>query len=159
MENEHEVNALEEDSFQESTEKKDQRISEESATKSVDEILDFYRIKFKHIVNDQGKEGAETWKNKMVEAFRDGLLETNQDPDPDKGFQIIQHTSTGQTIFYNEYGSKAAKEYAKQRDSASANLAMMASMSGKGMPFFESKKNFSGSDTRLLESIGLIFLF
>jgi hypothetical protein len=159
MGNEHEVNALEENSFQEPAEKKDQRISEESATKSVDEILDFYRIKFKHIVNDQGKEGAETWKNKMVEAFRDGLLETKQDPDPEKGFQIIQHTSTGQTVIYNEYGVKAAREYAKQRDSASANLAMMASMSGKGMPFFESRKNFSGSDIRLLEALGMVFLF
>ena len=139
--------------------KKKQRLSKEAAEKSVNEILNFYRIKFEHIVNDQGKEGAETWKNKIVEAFRDELLETNHDSDPEKGFQIIQHTSTGVTVIYNEYGVTAARAYSKEKDTASANLAMMAAMSGKGVPYFESKKNFSGSDIRLLEQIGLIFLF
>jgi hypothetical protein len=134
-----------------------QRISKDSAKVTLDEILKKYRIKFEHIVNDQGKEGAETWYNKIVEAIRDGLLETNVDPVG--GFQIIQHTSKDKTVVYNEYGFKAAREYAKQRDNASAVFAMLGSLCGKGLEYFESEKNFAGQDIKLADSIGLIFLF
>lgn len=135
------------------------KISEEAATESVDEMLKEYRVKFKHIVSDQGKDGAETWKNKMVEAFMDGSLETRRDPDPEKGFQIIQNTSKGKTVVYNELDLNASKAYAKERDTASAAFAMMASMAGKGVPYFEKKANFSGGDLRLLESLAMLFLF
>lgn len=138
---------------------KEPRISEKSAKASVDEILKHYRIKFDHIVNDQGKDGAKTWYNKMVEAFRDELLETRQDSDPEKGFQIVQHTTTGKEIVYNEYGFKAAREYAKQKDSTSGQFSLLGSLSGKEMSYFESKKNFSGGDLRLSEAIVLVFFF
>lgn len=133
-------------------------ISKESAEKTFNDWLDYYRIKFEHIVNDQGKEGAETLKNKIVEAIRDGIIETQISENAEEGFQIIQHTATGKAVIYNEYGYKAAREAARQKDNFSAGMALMGSLSGKGMDYFESKKNFSGPDLKLTEYIYTVFL-
>lgn len=141
------------------TEEKKPRISEKSAEKSVQELLDYYEVEFEDIVNDQGKEGAKTWKNKIARAFQKERLETKIDDDPEKGFCIIQHTSTGKSFTYKEYNHKAATAYAKQKDSASASFSLLGSLSGQSSEIFKSKKNFSGPDLRLAEAVVMIFFF
>ncbi len=133
------------------------KIDKRAAEASVDELLDFYDIEFEDIVNDQGKEGAKTWKNKIIRAFQKGRLETVQDPD--KGFCIIQNFSTGKSLTYKEYGAKAAIQSAKQKDAESANLTLLASLSGNFLVWFEKKVNCSGPDLRLAEAIVMVFFF
>ncbi|NIA28338.1 MAG: hypothetical protein GWP06_00320 [Actinobacteria bacterium] len=147
----------EEKIFKDPPEKKP-RIGEDAAKDIFKGWLDYYDIKFSHIVNDQGREGAETLENKIVCAIQDEKIETNLSTDPNEGFQIIQHTRPGKTITYNEYGFKAARESAKQKDSASAQIALLASLSGLGMPNFDNKKWFSGPDLKLAEYISILFL-
>ncbi len=141
------------------TEEKKPRISPESAEKSVQDLLDFYEIEFEDIVNDQGKEGAKTWKNKITRAFQKERLETRKDDDPEKGFCIIQHTSTGKHFTYKEYNHKAAIAYAGQKDNASASFSLLGSLSGQSSEIFKSRKNFSGPDLRLAEAVVMIFFF
>lgn len=138
--------------------KEEKKISKESAQKVFNEILEYYDIDFEDIVNDQGKEGAKTLENKLIRAIMAGRIETKMSDDHNQGFQIIQHTRTGKTVAYNEYGTKAARESAKQKDSASAQYALLGSLSGLGMDYFNSKKNFPGPCLKLAEYVAVIFL-
>lgn len=135
------------------------KIDRESAEKSVDELLEHYHIEFENIVNYEGKEGAKTWKNKMIKAFQEGRLETYKDDDPEKGFCIIQNFSTGKSLTYKEYGFTAAVQSSKQKDPTTANLTLLASLAGNMVGFFSSKKNCSGPDLRLAEAVVTIFFF
>ncbi len=134
------------------------KISEESAGETFQGILDFYDIDFEDIVNDQGKEGAQTLRNKFIRAIQKGKVETNQSDDPDKGFQIIQNLSTGQIIAYNEYNAKAAEESDKGKGVSSAQYRLLGSLSGKGVDFIKNNKVFRGPDLKLAEYIAVIFL-
>ena len=98
------------------------KISEKSATETFDKWLEYYDIKFEHIVNDQGKEGAATLQNKLVEAIRWGKIETQISEDLNEGFQIIQHTTPGKDVVYNEYGYKAAKESLQEVQKVAPNF-------------------------------------
>lgn len=133
-------------------------ISKESAQDVFDGILEYYDIDFEDIVNDQGKDGAKTVQNKFIRAIMSGRIETNIHDDAKKGFQIIQHTRPGETVVYNEYNLKAARESAKAKDSTSAQFCLLASMSGLGVPYFENVKNFRGPDLKLAEYISILFL-
>ena len=133
-------------------------ISEESAKNTFNKILDYYDIDFEDIVNDQGKEGAKTLQNKFIRAIRKGRVETNVDDDPKKGFQIIQHLSTGKTITYNEYNATAAEESDKGKGSSAMQYHLLASLSGKGVPYIKNATNFRGPDVKLAEYIAILFL-
>lgn len=137
---------------------KKRELSKESAQAVFDEILEYYDIDFSDIVNDQGKEGAETLKNKLVRNIMAGRIETNQSEDLDEGFQIIQHTRRGVTVVYNEYGAKPAEESDKAKGVSAAHYRLAGSLSGKGADYIKSKKNFSGPDIKLLEYIMTLFL-
>ena len=133
------------------------KITKEGAEESVNKLLDYYDIEFEDIVNDQGKEGARTWKNKIVRAFQKGRLELLEDPD--KGFCIVQNFSTKKQLVYKEYGAIAAIQSAKQKDSETANLTLLASLSGNMVAWFKSRSNCTGPDLRLAEAIVMVFFF
>jgi len=139
-------------------EKKEPVLSDEAAQAVFQEILDYYDIEFDDIVNDQGQEAAKTLKNKMVRSIRKGKIETRMHDDIDKGFQIIQHTSTGKVIEYNEYNATAAEESDKGKGISAAQYRLLGSLSGKGAEFIKSKHNLRGPDLKLAEYIAVLFL-
>ncbi len=140
------------------TVKKKKELSKESATKVFDEILEYYDLDFEDIVNDQGKEGAETLRNKLVRSIMNGRVETNIDDDPEKGFQIIQNTRKGVRVVYNEYNAKAAEESDKAKGISASQYRLLGSLCQKGTDYIKSKKNFNGADLKLAEYIAVLFL-
>ena len=142
----------------EPSEKDEPKISDESAKEIFQRILDYYDIDFQDIVSDQGKNGAETLRNKFIRAIMKGKIETNMSDDPDKGFQIIQNSSTGITIAYNEYNAVAAEQGDRGKGQSSAQYELLGSLCGKGSDYIKSKKNLRGPDLKLAEYIAVLFL-
>jgi hypothetical protein len=140
-----------EDVFQDLPEK---GLSQESAQKVFDEILEYYDIDFDDIVNDQGKEGAETLQNKLVRSIKQGRIETNLSDESAEGFQIIQHTRDGKTFTYNEYNAKAAEESDKAKGVSASQYRLLGSLSGQG----ETIKKMRGPDLKLAEYVAVLFL-
>jgi len=138
--------------------KKRRKISKESAKAVFEEVLAYYDIDFEDIVNDQGKEGAQTLQNKLIRAISDGRIEVNHSQDPEKGFQIIQNLSTGQTVAYNEYNAKAAEEGDKGKGPSAMQYRLLGSLSGKGVDHIKSPKVFRGPDLKLAEFVAVLFL-
>lgn len=134
-----------------------EKMSKESATLNFDAILYKYDIDFKDIVNERGREGAETIRNKFVRAFMYGRMDINLSSDPEKGFQIIQNLSTGKTVAYNEYNTTAAEESDKGVGSSEQQYQLLGSLCGKSAEYIKSKSNFRGEDLRLAECIALLF--
>jgi len=134
--------------------KKELKLSTEAAKDVFQEIFDFYDIDFDDIVNDQGKDGAKTLKNKFIRAIRKGRIETKLNDDSTKGFQIIQHTMDNQTFTYNEYNAKAAEESDKAKGVSAAQYRLLGSLSGKGVAI----KKMRGPDLKLAEYIAILFL-
>ena len=130
------------------------KLSAEAAQEVFQSILDFYDIDFDDIVNDQGKDGAQTLKNKFIRAIRKGRIETKLNDDSEKGFQIIQHTMDDLTFAYNEYNAKAAEESDKAKGVSAAQYRLLGSLSGKGLAV----KKMRGPDLKLAEYIAILFL-
>lgn len=149
---------MEDKNLKESFLNSEKGISKESAQQVFDGILDYYDIDFEDIVNDQGKEGAKTLQNKFIRAIMKGRVETNMSDDPKKGFQIIQHLSTGKSITYNEYNATAAEESDKGKGSSEMQYRLLASLAGKGIPYIKNSSIFRGPDVKLAEYIAVIFL-
>lgn len=135
---------------------KKREISEESATKTFDEILEYYDIEIDDIVNDQGKEGAETLRNKLIRAIKDGRIETRMSENIEEGFQIIQHTRRGVTVVYNEYNATAAEESDKEKTISGGRYRLLGSLCKKGKDYIMSPKNFNGADLKLAEFISIL---
>lgn len=130
------------------------KLSEEAAKAVFEELLDYYDIDFEDIVNDQGKEGAQTLQNKFIRAIRNGRIETKMNDDAAKGFQIIQHTRDGKVFEYNEYNAKAAEESDKAKGISASQYRLLGSLSGKG----ETIKKMRGPDLKLAEYVAVLFL-
>lgn len=129
------------------------KISRERAQEIIQEWLDFYDIDFEDIVNDQGKEGAQTIQNKLVRAIMKGRLET--DPNNEKGFVVFQHINDGKTLIYNELSGHQMIEGEKAKGSIAGMYAMLGSLCGLGSTAI---KNLKGKDLGLAHAIGTIFL-
>lgn len=129
-------------------------LSEEAASETFQELLDFYDIDFEDIVNDQGSEAAKTLRNKFIRAIRKGRIETNLSDDPAQGFQIIQHTMDKKTFTYNEYNARAAEESDKGKGVSASQYRLLGSLSGKGTAI----KKMRGPDLKLAEYIAVLFL-
>ncbi len=134
------------------------KLSVVAAKEIFQEILDFYDIDFEDIVNDQGKEGAETLRNKLIRAIRKGKIETHMSDDPEKGFQIIQNSSTGITLAYNEYNATSAEESDKGKGISAMQYRLLGSLCGKGTDYIKNRKILRGPDLKLAEYIAVIFL-
>ena len=134
------------------------KLSEEAARNIFNELLDYYDIDFEDIVNDQGKEGAQTLQNKFIRAIMKGKIETNHSQDPEEGFQIIQHLSTGSSVAYNEYNAKAAEESDKGKGVSASQYMLLGSLCQKGADYIKSNKVFRGPDLKLAEYIAVLFL-
>lgn len=133
------------------------KISKESAQKTFNELLEYYDIDFEDIVNERGKEGAQTLQNKFVRAIQNGKIETNLSSDPKKGFQIIQNLASGKTITYNEYNAEAAEASDRGTGVSSSQYLLLGKLSGKAEGYIKNPANFNGPDLRLAEHIALLF--
>ena len=132
-------------------EKKEIELSKESAQAIIKEWFDHYDIDFSDIVNDQGKEGAETVRNKLTRAIKKGRLQTKKE----NGFEVIQHLTDGKTLTYGELSGKHMIEGEKAKGSISGMYAMLGSLAGIEKTAIE---NLKGKDLGLAHAVGTIFL-
>jgi hypothetical protein len=133
-------------------EEKTKTIGDLRAKEILQEWLDYYDIEFDDIVNEQGKEGAETAVNKLKRAIRNGRLEIEEDPE--KGLIVIQHTKKT-VIKYGEISGKSKMEADKHKGNHSRLYAILGSLSGLGVDAIAKLK---GKDLGLAECIAVVFL-
>lgn len=137
---------------------KKREISEESAEKQFNDWIDYYFIDFDDIISDQGKNGAKKIKNVLVRAIRKGIIEFKQSSDPEEGFQVIQNTTTGKRIAYNEYNIVGLEEFDKGKGTSEAQFRLLGSLCGLGYDTLKSKKYMMAPDIKIAENISTIFL-
>lgn len=132
---------------------KEVKIQEEPATAVFDEILDYHEIRWTQLENDQGPEGANMIKSKIVDAIQRGRIETNIHEDHQKGFQVIIHMRDGKSATFNEYNHKGLEEGAKCK--TVKNIALMGALLDEGG---EARlKQLRGPDLKLVEVLSVLF--
>jgi len=137
---------------------KDFKLSDESAKAIFNEFLEYYDIAFSDIISERGQNAAEQLQKKIVRAIQRGDLQTQMSDKIEEGLQIIQTTSRGVVITYNEYNATANMEADKGRSVAETYYRLLGSLCGKGVDFITNKKNFAPKDLKIAECLAVLFL-
>jgi hypothetical protein len=87
--------------------KKEYKLSEESAKTELQKLIDHYECDFE-LIPQGAEEAVEQIFNQLLSAIRQGKLEID-DKDADKGLTVIQHLKNGDSLTYRELrgGDKA----------------------------------------------------
>lgn len=135
------------------------KISEESALEQVVEILDYYDIPIERFEQSEKTEQAgENILDSLVACYRKGQL---QNVRTDKEIlNIIQTTQSGETITYQEVGSKQKKIMDKYpTENYKRMYAFLGSLCGLGSDAIEQLKAGRGqNDLACAEFLGSLFL-
>ena len=134
------------------------KVSEESAEKQMQDLLDYYEIEAHHITTEHGQDAIQTINNRLVAAIQKGRLEIGSD---DEGrIQITQHLKhppgDSPTIIYGEVTAKAklATDGLGETKNAGRVHAFMGSLSGLGPGAIGKLR---GVDMGVMEKLFLVF--
>ena len=131
------------------------KISEESATKEIQKILDYYEIDIEKDFDDEYRKVFDQSLSKAIKAVRLGRLSIKID---NEGIKITQSLKSGSTtITYREIDgvAKIATRSVGKDDSFGKLYEIMGSLSGLGSDAITKLK---GVDLSLCECLGAIFL-
>lgn len=135
------------------------KISEDTATGQVKELLAHYKLDVEDIESEPSRKAFESSLNKLVKAYQRGQLENKKD---DKGrFQVIQHLSAApgevSDITYDELKGKhkVAMDGLEGNDTYARQQALLGSLSGLGSKAMQA---LSGIDMSIAECLGFVFL-
>ena len=129
----------------------DYKLSEESASIMVRELLDFYEI---DPPGDLDNNVIDEQLDELMKAYRRGEVENRQDDT--LGFCVIQHLKNGNTLTYRELKGKdriAFEGYSENRHVSKIH-SILGKLSGFGEDAIE---KLGGRDWRNAKSIALVF--
>lgn len=134
-------------------------VSEETAEKHMDKILDYYDLDIEDIEDAELKRACRTSIRKMIKAFQKGTLEYSEENEEPILYQTLRyppHNHEGR-IKYNVITgrSKIAMKDNKQDDQYGRIYAFMGQLAKTGAPIFGKMK---GPDVSLVECIGTLLI-
>ena len=129
--------------------KKNYRISKESASATVMQILEYFDFDV-DTHSDENKELFETAIDKIMIAVRLEKIEV----DSKKGFKIIQNTENDK-IEYINFGAKVKLDSAKKKTETERMYAILGSSCGLGDGVI---KKLSVKDLKTAEGLAILFL-
>ncbi|GHV16136.1 hypothetical protein FACS189493_1420 [Spirochaetia bacterium] len=132
------------------------KISEETAAKSVMDLVKHYRIDIDALPNTDAQKSLEGALSVLQDGFRRGLLET--EIDDDGNMKVIQHLEmNGQTLTYKEMCGKhkRAMDGYPEGTMFERQQALLASLAGVGKDVIGQLRGF---DLKLAEALSICFL-
>jgi len=134
------------------------KLSEESATACVRELLDFYHLNVGDIEDPASKNSFELSLNKLQNAYRRGALENKMEKGSLKIIQHLDHAPGDlKEITYDELQGKykPAMDAYESKETYKRQFALLGALSGLGQLAIESLR---GTDLSIAECLSFFFL-